>query len=353
MGNSKKKKENIILHIDMDYFFAQIEERENPQFKGKPVVVGADPKEGKGRGVVSTCNYEARKFGIKSGMPISRAYKLCPQAIFLPVNMQLYKRVSRAVFQIAQKFSSKMERVSLDEAYIDLTGRVGSYKEARREGEDLRKIVFEKERLTCSIGVSKNKMMAKIACELAKPDGIRIITPVQAAKTIASMKVETIPGIGPKTRQFIEKKLKKKDPQIRDALVFSKSELADFFGKRGEEFYYKLRGIDKSPVEEKKEAKSVGKEHTFQKDTRDAKMIIKVFKRLVGDVHSQVKDKKINGLTVVCRYEDFETHTKQISFDAGKYTEEFLYKKSISLLLKFLTQSNKKIRLIGFRVKIA
>ena len=353
MEDSKKKKENIILHIDMDYFFAQIEERENPQFKGKPVVVGADPKKGKGRGVVSTCNYEARKFGIKSGMPISRAYKLCPQAIFLPVNMQLYKKVSRSVFKIAQSLSSKMEKISLDEAYIDLTGRVRDYNEARKSGQELRKVILEKERLTCSIGISKNKMMAKIACELAKPDGIKIIAPKQAAKAIASMKLETIPGIGPKTRQFIEKKLRKKDPQIRDALGFSKSELTDFFGKRGEEFYYKFRGIDESPVEERKEAKTVGKEYTFQKDTRDAKIIIKVFKRLVSDVHKQTKAKKISGLTVVCRYEDFETHTKQISFDAGKYTEELLYRKSIPLLLKFLTQSNKKVRLIGFRVKIA
>jgi len=139
-----KMKERIILHLDMDYFFAQIEERENPQFKGKPVVVGADPKGGKGRGVVSTANYEARKYGIKSGMPISKAYQLCPNAIFLPVNVELYEKVSDEIMEIVKKYSPVYEIVSLDEAYLDISF-CKNWKEAENLGKKLKKEIFEKE----------------------------------------------------------------------------------------------------------------------------------------------------------------------------------------------------------------
>ena len=231
-----KKGERVILHIDMDYFFAQIEERENPQFRGKPLVVGADPKKGKGRGVVSTSNYEAREYGIKSGMPISRSYKLCPDAIFLPVNMDLYKKVSERIFGTVKEFSSKIERISLDEAYLDLSKKVGSFKEAENIGKKIKEKIFEKENLTCSIGISKNKMMAKIACELAKPKGIRVITPEKVVGIISEMGVEVVPGIGPKTKDKLRKKLKKRDPKVRDAQIFSKEELINFLEKEEESF---------------------------------------------------------------------------------------------------------------------
>ncbi len=346
------KKEKKILHIDMDYFFAQIEERENPQFREKPVVVGADPKKGKGRGVVSAANYEARKYGIKSGIPISRSYQLAPRAVFLPVDMDLYKKVSSSVFKIVSNTSSKMEKVALDEAYIDLTKKVKSYKEAEKIGKSLQERIFKKEKLTCSIGISKNKMMAKIACELAKPNGIKIITPGKVSEIIGKMALEAVPGIGPKTKKVLENTLRKENPKIEDALFLSKKELVDLFGKRGEDFYYKFRGIDYSPVVEKRKIKSVGKEYTFQKDTKDSEKIMKVFKKLVSDVCYQTEGKKTKGLVVVCRYEDFETHTKQVSFNARKCSEDFFYKKSIPLLLRFITQSNKKLRLIGFRAMI-
>ncbi len=345
-------KKRIILHIDMDYFFAQIEERENPQFKGKPIVVGADPRGGKGRGVVSTANYEARSFGIKSATPISRAFRLCPQAVFLPVNMDFYEKVSLSVFKIVSKKAKKVEKVSLDEAYLDLSDKCRSYKEAEKVGEEIKKEIYKKERLTCTVGIGENKMMAKIACELAKPDGLKVIKPSQTKKIIEEMPLETIPGIGPKTKEAIQKYLKKKNAKIKDARKIKKEKLIDLFGKRGDDFYHKLRGVDNSLVEGERKAKSVGKEHTFQKDTRDPEKIIKVFRRLVGDVYRQAKEEKIKGLVVVCRFEDFETHTKQASFEPGNYKEDFLYKKGVSLLLRFLTRSNKKIRLIGFRVSL-
>ncbi len=350
MKNIEKKR--IILHLDMDYFFAQIEERENPHFKGKPLVVGADPKKGKGRGVVSTCNYEAREYGIRSGMAISRAYSLCPTAIFLPVNMSLYKRISISVFKIIKKSFSKYEKVSLDEAYIDITEKVNNFKSAEIKGDTLRDEIYKREKLRSSVGISGNKMMAKIACELAKPNGIKVILPKNSKKIISKMGVEVVPGIGPKTKKIIGRKLDKKEPRVKDANTLSKRELKEMLGKRGEDFYCMFRGIDHSPVEEKREIKSIGREHTFQEDTRDSAKIIETFKKIVNEVFEEAKNKKIKGITVVCRFEDFQTRTRQISFDAKRYDNDFYYKKGISLLLGLLTENNKKIRLVGFRVRV-
>jgi len=152
----------IIILLDMDYFFAQVEERESPQFKGKPVVVGAEPNEGKNRGVVSTANYEARKYGIHSALPISKAYQLCPKAIFLPPNFELYSRTSENIMNIIKKYADKVEQVSLDEAYIDVSF-VKTYQKAKIIAEKMRKEILRKEKLTCSCGVGPNKMIAKIA----------------------------------------------------------------------------------------------------------------------------------------------------------------------------------------------
>ncbi len=346
---------SIVLHIDMDYFFAQIEERENPQFKGKPIIVGADPREGAGRGVVSTCNYEARKFGVKSGMPISRSYKLIPKAIYLPVNMELYKKVSDSIFKIIRDFSEIMEEVSLDEAYIDLTEKVNNFEEAEKIGLKIKEKIFQKEELTCSVGIAKNKMIAKITCELAKPNGLRVTLPEKSSDFLSSMDITVIPGIGAKTKQKIKEYLKKEEVKVSDARAISKKNLKDIFGKRGDEFYFKFRGEDRSIVEVKKKAKSIGREYTFQKDTKDSKKIIKVFKHLISSVSDKSKkdNVQINGVVITCRFEDFETHTKQKTFSEGYYDKDFLYKKSIPLLLKFLVGSNKKVRLIGFRVKLS
>jgi DNA polymerase IV (archaeal DinB-like DNA polymerase) len=347
-------KKRIIAHIDMDYFFAQVEERENPQFKGKAVVIGADPKKGKGRGVVSTCNYRAREYGIKSGMPISRAYKLNPQAIFLPVNMKLYKKTSLSIFKIIKKNCSKMEAVSLDEAYLDLTKHTKSFKVAKKIGEKIKKEIFKKEKLTSTVGIAENKMIAKMACESVKPDGIKIVLPEDMLEFISGLKIEKIPGIGPKTKKVIEKYLNKKELKVKDARRLNKKELVELLGKRGEDFYDKFRAVDNSPIEKEKEKKSIGKEYTFQKDTRSPEKVIKVFKKLVNDVAAEIEKEKlsIKNIVVICRFEDFETHSKQTSLSEKFYDNNFLYKKSVPLLLRFLMKSSKKVRLIGFRVNI-
>ncbi len=345
------KLQKIIMHLDMDYFFAQVEERENPEFKGKSVVVGANPRNGKGRGVVSTSNYKAREYGIRSGMPISRAYKLNPGAIFLPVNMRLYEKTAESISQILGEEGPKIEKISLDEAYIDLTGKYKTFKEAKKIGEKLKKEILKKEGLTSTVGIAENKMLAKIACESAKPNGIKVVLPKNSLNFISDLDVQKIPGIGPKTKEKIGKYLSKENPKIKDASKIKKKELVLLLGKRGEDFFKKFQGVDDARVLSKRKIKSVGREHTFQKDTRDPEKITKIFRNLVNTVTDKVQRKNliVKGVVVIFRFEDFKKHTKQIAFPGGIYDKKFVYKKSVPLLLRFLMENNKKIRLIGFR----
>src|SRR3972149_11287926 len=179
----------IIFHVDMDQFFAGIEEREHPEIRGKPVVVGADPKEGKGRGVIATCNYEARKYGIKSGMPISTAWQKCPSAIFLPVRFELYGEASHAVMKIFRQYADKFEQMSVDEAYLDVSNRCKSIEEAEELAKKLKKEVLEKEKLTCSVGIGPNKLVSKIAAGENKPDGLTVVRPDEVRSFLNPKKV--------------------------------------------------------------------------------------------------------------------------------------------------------------------
>jgi len=379
--------ERIVLHIDMDYFFAQIEERENPQFKGKPVVVGADPKGGKGRGVVSTCNYTARKYGIHSAMPISKAYELCPEAIFLPVNMQLYQKVSEKIMEIIKKYlprsipsesegllrgSPKWEITSLDEAYLDISF-LNSYKKAENLAEKLKKEILEKEKLTCTVGIGPNKLIAKMAAKKAKPrselrsttgakpNGLLIIKPNQVKKFLEPLDIEDLPGIGPKTGMRIAQSLSLRSRhyanapiRIRDLKKLSKKELVELLGRVGETLYERARGIDEEPVTSEEIIKSIGKEHTFEKDTRDPEIIFSKFDEIIKEIGQELflTNLYFRTITVVCRFTGFETHIKSKTLEKTTRDSEILEKEAKKLLLKFLLENPKLIRLIGLRVKI-
>jgi len=359
--------ERIILHIDMDYFFAQIEERENPRFIGKPLVVGADPKGGKGRGVVSTANYEARKYGIHSAMPISKAYELCPQAIFLPVNMELYQKVSEKIMEIVKKYSPKWEIVSLDEAYLDLTEYSDilknirmfkeevainkNYRRAEKIAKKLKKEILEKEKLTASVGIGPNKLIAKMASEKSKPNGLLTIKPNQVKKFLEPLDIEDLPGIGPKTAD----KLRAIGVNIiKELKRLSKSKLKDLFGKWGEAIYERARGIDEEPVTSEEIIKSIGKEHTFEKDTRDPEIIFKNFEYMIREVHQELLKNNFSfkTITVICRYQGFETYTKSKTLKEPTNDFEILKSEAQKLLLRFLIEGKKLIRLVGLRLKI-
>jgi len=334
----------------MDYFFAQVEERENPRFKGKPVIVGADPKGGKGRGVVSTANYEARKYGIHSALPISKAYELCPTAIFLPVNMELYQKVSEKIMEIIKKYSKIWEIVSLDEAYLDISF-LKNYQKAENLAKKLKKEIYEKEKLISTIGIGPNKLIAKMAAEKAKPNGLLMIKLNQVKSFLEPLDIEELPGIGPKTAEVLRNL---KINKIKELKKISKAKLKEMFGIVGETIYERARGIDEEQVSPEEIIKSIGQEHTFEKDTRDPEIIFATFEKIIKNVYQELIENKFSfkTLTVICRFRGFETHTKSKTLREPTQNLKILKKEAKKLLLKFLIENPKLIRLIGLRVAI-
>ena len=343
--------QRIILHIDMDAFFPAIEERENPQFRGKPVVVGADPKKGKGRGVVSSASYEARKYGIHSALPISKAFELCSKAIFLPVNMELYQKVSDEIMEIIKKYSKIWEIVSLDEAYLDISF-LKNYIEAENLAKKLKRDILEKEKLTSTIGIGKNKLIAKMAAQIAKPNGLLIIKPNQVKKFLEPLDIEDLPRIGPKSAEKLRAIGVNK---IKELKKLSKSKLKNMFGIVGETIYEKARGIDEEEVSSEEIIKSIGQEHTFEKDTRDPEIIFGTFEKIIEDVYEELISNNFSfkTITVICRFQGFETHTKSKTLKTPVQNLEILEKEAKKLLLKFLIENPKLIRLVGLRVSVA
>jgi DNA polymerase IV (DinB-like DNA polymerase) len=342
------EKTRIIFHMDMDHFYTAVEERERPEYKGKPVVVGANPKDGKGRGVVSTSNYEARKAGVRSGIPISRAWKLCPDAIYLPPNFPLYIRVSNEIMDIARKYADKFEQWGIDEAFLDVSARVKDYVEAENLAKQLKLEIQEKESLTCSIGVGPNKLIAKIASDYQKPDGLTLVKEYVAEAFLAPLPVRRLLWVGRKT----EAKLKKLGVNtIGDLAHYDPTMLAEMFGVMGTQLLLLARGIDRSEVEPRTEVKSISHEITFEEDTDDSEAVLKALDMLASEVDKEVVEQKMffKTVTVKVRYENFETHTRSKTLPYITNRQQDLQKTARLMLNQYLS-SNRKIRLIGVRV---
>ena len=342
------RKKRIIFHVDMDHFFTAVEEREHPEFKGKPVIVGADPKEGKGRGVVSTCNYEARKFGVRSALPISRAWKLCPQAVYRPVNYELYRRVSSRIMRILRKYADKFEQWGIDEAFLDITSRVSSPEEAEVLAHRIKQEILENEELTCSIGIGPNKLVAKIASDFQKPDGLTVVKEEDVEKFLAPLGVRKLLWVGRKTEQ----KLKRIGINtIGDLANCDPTVLTENFSVMGNQLHLMAHGIDRSEVEERGEAKSISRDITFEEDTDDFEFVLKTLDRLSEEVYNDVSEQDLcfKAVTVKVRYENFETHThgKSLPFVTDRLQD--LQKTVKELIQKYLTPY-RKIRLVGVRV---
>ncbi|MCW4031087.1 MAG: DNA polymerase IV [Candidatus Bathyarchaeota archaeon] len=338
----------IIFHMDMDHFYTAVEELEHPEYKGKPVIVGANPKEGKGRGVVSTSNYEARKAGIRSGMPISRAWRLCPEAIYLPPNFPKYIKLSNEIMQIARKYADKFEQWGIDEAFLDVSSRVKDYYEAEAFAKQLKREIKEKKRLTCSIGIGPNKLIAKIASDYRKPDGLTVVKESEAEAFLAPLPVRKLLWVGRKT----EAKLKKIGiTTIGELAHYNPALLAETFGVMGTQIYLSAHGIDRSEVETRTEVKSVSHEITFEEDTNDFEAVLKALDALSEKVAKKVVRQKLffKTVTVKLRYENFETHTH--SKTLGHTTNSLQHlKKTARELLKVYLKKHRKIRLIGVRI---
>jgi len=338
----------IIFHVDMDQFFAAVEEREHPEIRGKPVVVGADPKEGKGRGVVSTCNYEARKYGVRSGMPISKAWKLCPQAVFFPVNYRLYLQVSARIMDILSKHADKFESWGIDEAFLDVSSRVKDYEDARRLAIEIKMEIYEKEKLTCSIGVGPNKLVAKIASDFQKPDGLTVVEEKDVKTFLAPLDIDKLLWVGKKTARKLNKLGIK---TIGDLAHYDPSVLVEKFGVMGTQLYLFAQGIDRSEVGLRGPIKSIGRNVTFEKDTSDWDFVFQTLDKLCEEVYKEVKQYNFlfKTVTITVRYENFETHThgKTLPFLTNRLSD---FEKAAHELMQPYLRAERKIRLVGARV---
>jgi DNA polymerase IV (DinB-like DNA polymerase) len=343
-----KKRHRIIFHVDMDQFFAAVEEREHPEIRNKPVVVGAEPKEGTGRGVVSTSNYEARKYGVKSGIPIARAWRLCPGAVYLPVNYSLYQKVSTRIMTILQGYSDKFERWGLDEAFLDVTLRVKNFEEAEKLAQKIKKDVYEKEKLACSVGVGPNKLVAKVASDFEKPDGLTVVRAEDAKEFLSPLDVRKLLWVGRKTEDRLNILGIK---TVGDLANYDAAVLAEKFGVAGTQLYLSAQGIDNSEVQEHWERKSISREITFEEDTCDYALIQDTLDSISDDLNQELTASNFTfkTTTVKIRYENFETHThgKTLPFFTDRRKD---IQKSARDLIQHYLRPNRKIRLIGVRL---
>jgi DNA polymerase IV (DinB-like DNA polymerase) len=342
------EKKRVIFHLDMDHFYTAVEERERPEIKGKPVIVGSDPKAGKGRGVVSTSNYEARSVSVRSGMPISHAWKLCPTAVYLPPNFPLYIKVSNEIMEIARKYADKFEQWGIDEAFLDVSSKVKNPAEAEAYAKQIKQEIKAKIGLTCSIGVGPNKLIAKVASDFQKPDGLTIVSEEEAESFLAPLPARKLLWVGRKT----EAKLKEMGVNtIGDLARFDPTVLSSAFGVAGVQMHLMARGIDKSEVIERMGVKSVSHETTFEEDTADENVIMQALIALCVDVQKETVDQHLlfKTVTLKIRYENFETHTrsKTLPFLTNRLYD--LEKTAKEMLLGYL-RFDRKVRLVGVRV---
>jgi len=338
----------VILHVDLDAFFPSVEVREHPELKDRPLVVGADPKEGKGRGVVSSASYEARKFGVRSAMPISRAWKLCPHCVYLRPHFDLYVRASNSIMKILKNYADRFEQGGIDEAYLDISNRVNDFAEAKGLAEKIKKEVLERENLTCSIGVGPNKLVAKIASDYKKPYGLTAVEDENVKKFLFPLEVRKLPGVGPKT----ERRLKRmKIETIKDLATAKPEMLTRLFGFWGTRLHEYANGIDLSQVIEEYEIKSIGREVTFEKDEDNVDLILNVLDELAEEVHKEVIGDafQFKTITIKVRYQHFDSHTRSKSLLFPTNNLKILENNAKRLIVPFL-RGNKKVRLIGIRV---
>jgi DNA polymerase IV len=334
-----------ILHIDMDAFFSSVEQKRHPDLAGKPVVIGGggDPTK---RGVVSTASYEARRFGIHSAMPLMTAYKLCPHAIFLPVDYEEYSRISRKFKAVLGEFTEIIEDVGIDEAFLDIS----SIERASEEiAKGVKKRIKEETDLNCSIGIAPNKLLAKIASDLEKPDGLTVITGKDVEKRIWPLPARKLWGVGPKTEAYLKEKMGINT--IGELASLPLEKLIEEFGQSyGSYLYEASRGIDESPLVTHWEPKSISKETTFQKDIDNWQLIAKNLVELTRDVIAGMKEEGYRGrtVTVKVRFTDFKTYTRAKSLDKFTDVELDIRRAAFECLNRF--ELKKKVRLIGVRI---
>ena len=329
-----------IIHVDMDAFFASVEVMDNPKLKGKAVIVGGTSE----RGVVATCSYEARAFGVHSAMPLFIAKEKCPHGIYLPVRYGRYKEVSRKVFSILEEVTSIIEPVSIDEAYLDITQSKLTAMEAALY---IRRSIKKELGLTISAGISYNKFLAKIASEWNKPDGIKEITEEVVPEILFPLSISKIHGLG-------EKSVRKLNNigifKVKELYALPKELFIYYFGKYGDEIYNRIRGIDNREVKVNHDRKSIGKETTLRKNTNDKQELLEYINRFAKEISNILKDRDLSGRTLTIKYKtwDFKSHTKSKTLLNYINDYEDIFKNASEILIGEIIEE--ELRLIGLSI---
>jgi DNA polymerase IV (DinB-like DNA polymerase) len=333
----------IIGHLDMDSFFASVEIADNPDLEGKPVIIGARPE--MGRGVVSTCSYEARAFGLSSGMPISTAFRLCPGGIYLIPRHNRYREISKEIMACISNTGFPIEQVSIDEAYLDLSS-TGSFDEAHKVCQELKEEIFKRFHLTCSIGIAPSRSYAKIASEQKKPNGLFVLLPDEVIPMLDPMPARIIPGIGKKGTQILEDHGIK---TVSDLRAMDRWTLGDLFGGVSQQIYTIVHGYERKGLSHSGPVSSISKETTFLQDTSERDLLLETLIRLTVIVHKQMIQTGYSCKTVTLkiRYTGFITRTYAVTLSHGSRDYDLL---SQTVLHLFETRyEGKPVRLIGVR----
>jgi len=334
--------ERTILHVDLDAFFAAVEQRDDPSLRGKPVVVGMGGSND--RGVVSAASYEARRFGIHSAMPIVTAKRLCPDAIFVPVDGAKYQRVSRDVMAILRRFTPLVEPISIDEAFLDVTGSQALFGDGPAIGRAIRKAIQDELHLTASVGVATTKLVAKIGSDLRKPDALVVVPPGEEAAFLAPLPISRLWGVGPSTAAALRDF---RVTTIGDLAALDRSALVRRFGKHGASLVDRAMGRDPDPVADPDGAKSVGHEHTFDEDTSDPEVIERTLLAMAEGVSGRLRHAGLKASTVAVKVRDsaFETLTRQRTLVEPTDMTEPIWQAALDLARPQMR--GKRIRLVG------
>ncbi|MGL5615203.1 MAG: DNA polymerase IV [Sarcina sp.] len=326
-----------ILHVDMDAFFASVEILDNSELKGKAVIVGG----GNERGVVTTCSYEARKYGVKSAMPGFKAKALCPNGIFLPVRHYRYKEISNKVFTLLYSITDKIEQVSIDEAYLDISDLEEDSKVIALK---IKKIIKEEIGLTLSVGISYNKFLAKIASDLEKPNGLTEIKESDIQRLLLPLNISKVYGLGKKS---VERLNNIGIYKVKDMYELPMEMYEEYFGKFGNDIYHRIRGIDNREVKTTGSRKSIGKETTLKKDSKDLEELAFYLQEFSDSIEKYLLKNNLKGKTITLKIKDvdFITHSKSKTLNKWLKERTDIYEEALKLLKEF--QLNKKLRLIG------
>ena len=335
-----------IFHVDLDAFYVSVEVLHDPSLKGKPVIVGGHPDS---RGVVAAASYEIRKYGVHSAMPLSQARRLCPQAVFVPVHFSRYIEASRAFMSLLESISPVIEPMGFDEAFLDVSGLVEDFDAANALASYIKKRVHDELGLIASVGVAPSKIVAKVASDHDKPDGLVVVRPGEETNFLAPLAIEKLPGIGKKTGESLHNIGIETLGQLA---ALPDDVLRGSFGRYGEVLRRHARGIDKSRVEARGEPKSMSRETTFETDTRDTEFLRLALRSMSEHLSRDLAKhmKQASTVTVKLRWEDFQTVNRQESLRTRTSSTRELYEAANRLLVHLVSSSNKRVRLIGLKV---